>query len=183
MKACAGISEKEISDAMFQMRPLKAPGPDGFSAWFYQRHWDIVNKGIVAATQKFFYEGVLPDWVNDTAIVLILKGSNPEELKEFRPISLCNMIYKLISKCIVNRLRGLLDEIISPEQSAFVPSRHITDNALIVFECVHEIQRNNSRRGDFYAYKLDLSKAYDRVDWGFLKYVLEKLGFHQKFVQ
>jgi hypothetical protein len=77
----------------------------------------------------------------------------------------------------------LLDEVISPEQSAFVLTRWITDNALLAFECVHEIQKDNSRRGDFCAFKLDLSKAYDRVDWGFLKCVMEKLGFHMKFVQ
>jgi hypothetical protein len=161
------FSEKEISDTMFQMGPLKAPSPDGLPAQFYQRHWDIVGKDIVMAAQKFFYDGVLPDGVNDTAIVLILKGSNPKELKEFRSTSLCNVIYTLISKCIVNRLWVLLDEIISPEQSSFVPFRRITDNALIAFECGHEIQRNNGRRGDFYVYKLDLSKAYDRVDWDF----------------
>jgi hypothetical protein len=71
--------------------------------------------------------------------------------------------------CIVNRLRPILDEIISLKQSAFVPSRRITDNAIIAFECTHEIQKLNGRRGDFCAYKLDLSKTYDRVDWDFLK--------------
>jgi hypothetical protein len=86
------------------------------------------------------------------------------------------VIYKLISKGIVNRLQGILDEIINPGQSAFVPTRRITDNALIAFECAHEIQRTNGRRGNFCAYKLDLSKAYDCVDWGFLKWVMEKLG-------
>jgi hypothetical protein len=110
---CKEFSEKEILDAMFQMGPLKAAGPDGFPARFYQRHWDIVGKDIVAATQMFFCDGVLPNGVNDTAIVLLLKGSDREELKEFKPISLCNVIYKLISKCIVNRLWVLLDEIIS----------------------------------------------------------------------
>jgi hypothetical protein len=165
------------------MGSLKAPCPDGFPARFYQRHWDIVSKDVMVATQKFFCNGVLPEGVYDTAIILIPKGSNPGELKEFLPISLCNMIYKLITKCIINRLQGSLDEIISPEQSAFVPSRRISDNAIIAFECVHEIKRNNGRRGDFYAYKVDLSKAYDRVDWGFLRCVLEKLGFHQKFIQ
>jgi hypothetical protein len=71
------FSKKEIADAMFQMGLLKAPGPDGFPARFYQRHWDIVGKDITTATQRFFCEGALPDGVNDTAIVLILKGNNP----------------------------------------------------------------------------------------------------------
>jgi hypothetical protein len=102
--------------------------------------------------------------INDTSIVLIPKGNDPEELTDFRRISLRNVIYKLISKCIVNRFRPILDEIISPEQSTFVPSRRITDNAIIAFECTHEIQKLNGRRGDFCVYKLDLPKAYDSVD-------------------
>jgi hypothetical protein len=177
------VSEKEIADVLFQMGPLKALSPDGFPARFYQRHWNILNKDVVNAVQNFFQEGVMPHGVNDTTIVLILKVNDPEELKDFRPISLCNIIYKLISMCLVNRLRFMLDDVVSQEQSAFVLNRRITDNALIAFECVHAIQRNNGRRGDFCAYKLDLSKAYDRVDRDFLKSVMEKLGFHNKFVQ
>jgi hypothetical protein len=116
---------------MFQMGPLKAPRPDGFLARFYQRHCGTVKDDVMAATKRFFLDGVMPEGINDTAIVLIPKGTEPEDLKDFRPISLCNVIYKLISKCIVNRLRGILDEIISLEQSAFMPTRRITDNALI----------------------------------------------------
>lgn len=67
------------------------------------------------------------------------------ELTDFRQISLCNVIYKLISKCVVNRLHCILDEIVSPEQSAFVPTRRVTDNALLAFECTHAIQRTNGR--------------------------------------
>lgn len=129
----------------------------------------------------FFADGILPAGVNDTSIVLIPKGQNPEQLKDFGPISLCNVIYKVISKCLVNRLRPLLDEHIFPEQSAFLPGRMISDNALIAFECLHAIQRGQNE--EFCAYKLDLSKVYDRVDWGFLKKLLEKLGFHRKWVQ
>jgi hypothetical protein len=132
---------------------------------------------------KKIQDGVIPHGLNDTTIVLIQKTKDPEELVDFKPISLCNMIYKLISRCIVNRLRGILDEVVSQEQSVFVPTKRITDNALIAFEFIHAIQRNSGRRDDYCAYKLVLSKAYDRVDWGFLKCVLEKLGFHTKFVQ
>jgi hypothetical protein len=138
---------------------------------------------VVHTVHKFFHDGDMPEGINDTSIVLIPKGNDLEELTNFRPISLCNVVYKIISKCIANRLRLILDVIINPEQSAFVPSRRITDNAIIAFECAHEIQRSNGRRGDFCAYKLHLSKAYDRVDWGFLKQMMMKLGFHSKFIQ
>jgi hypothetical protein len=125
----------------------------------------------------------MPEGVNDTAIVLIPKVQSPETLKDFRPISLCNVVYKVVSKCLVNRLRPLLDGIISENQSAFIPGRLITDNALLAFECIHAIQQDNSDRRNFCAYKLDLAKAYDRVDWSYLEHVLVKLGFHRVWVQ
>lgn len=137
----------------------------------------------MAAMQSFFTDGVMPQGINDTALALIPKGPNPEELKDFTPISLCNVVYKIISKCLVNRLRPRLDSLISQEQSTFVPGRRITDNALIAFECIHAIQNGADDRQEFGAYKLDLAKAYDRVDWGFLKCLLEKLGFHHQWVQ
>lgn len=105
----------------------------------------------------------MPEGVNDTVIVLIPKKDDPESLRDFRPINLCNFIYKVVSKCLVNRLRPLLQEIISPTQSAFIPGRLITDNALIAFECIHAIMKNRDARGNYCAYKLNLAKAYDRV--------------------
>ena len=96
---------------------------------------------VTAAVKEFFRSGIMPEGVNDTAIVLIPKIDNPVKLADFRPISLCNIIYKVVSKCLVNRLRPMLEDIISPEQSAFVPGRLITDNVLIAFECIHHIQQ------------------------------------------
>lgn len=121
----------------------------------------------------------MPDGVNETCIVLIPNIPHPETLKDFRPISLCNVIYKVVSMCMVDRLRPLLKDIISQNQSAFIPGRLITDNAIIAFECLHAISSTTDERSGYCAYKLDLSKAYNRVDWGFLNKVLLK-GFLNK---
>jgi hypothetical protein len=125
----------------------------------------------------------MPPGVNETTIVLIPKKEDPKLLKDFRPISLCNVIYKVVSKCLVNRLRPLLQELIEPMQSAFVPGRLITDNTLIAFECLNAIDQGSSRCREFGALKLDLSKAYDRVDWGYSEGVLLWLGFQSKWIQ
>jgi hypothetical protein len=110
--------------------------------------------------QLFFETGIMPSEVNDTAIVMIPKKNEPQELKDFGPISLCNMTYKVVSKCIANRLHLILDEIIAPTQSAFIPGRLTTDNALMAFECIHSIQTGGAARSNFCAYKLDMAKAY-----------------------
>ena len=125
----------------------------------------------------------MPEGVNDTAIVLIPKVQYPETLKDYRPISLCNVIYKIVSKCLVNRLRPLLDDLIAANQSAFILGRLITDNVLIAFECIYAIQQDASDRSNFCAYKLDLAKAYDRVDWNYFQQAMEKLGFQRKWIQ
>jgi hypothetical protein len=109
----------------------------------------------------------MPEGGNDTSIVLIPKKNDSEELKDFRPISLCNVIFKVVSKCLVNRLRPLLQDIISPTQSDFIPSRLIADNALMAFECIHSIRTGSAIHRKFCAYKLDMAKVYDHVDWRF----------------
>lgn len=144
---------------------------------FFQRSWDVLRHDVVKAVRQFFETGLMPEGVNDTAIILILKINDPQSIRDFRPISLCNVIYKVVSKCLVNRLRPLLDGIICTTQSAFIPGRLITDNALIAFECVHTLQKNLDQGGELCAYKLDLAKAYDRVDWRTLEGTLIRLGF------
>jgi hypothetical protein len=106
----------------------------------------------------------MPLRVNDTLIVLIPNGDDPKGLKDYHTISLCNVLYKIILKCMVNRLRPLLAEVISENQSAFIPDRLITDNAPLAFECLHYMEHGEKANTSFCAYKLDLSKAYDRID-------------------
>jgi len=171
----------EVKEALFMMGANKAPGPDGLTAGFFQFHWETLGPSVTGAVLNFLNGGSMPESVNSTTIVLIPKIKNPQEMKQFRPISLCNVIYKICSKVLTNRLRSCLDEIISEEQSAFVPGRLITDNVLIAYECTHYLKRKKGKAGAC-AVKLDMAKAYDRVEWKYLMDIMLKLGFHDTFV-
>ncbi|KAL6184978.1 hypothetical protein ACLB2K_041113 [Fragaria x ananassa] len=109
-------------------------------------------------------------------------GDDISEVTDFRPISLCNVIYKLISKTIVNRMKAVLPEVISQYQSAFVPGRCIHDNVITAFEVIHSIKAKLAGDVPHCVLKLDISKAYDRVEWVFLQGVLQKLGFNAQWV-
>lgn len=171
----------EVDRALASMKPNKSPGIDGFTAGFFQKHWRSIGPGVTRPLLDFLNGGDLPECINQTILVLTPKVKNPQELKQFRPISLCNVIYKLCSKVIANRLRPLLNDIISEEQSAFVPGRLITDDVLIAYECTHYLKRKKGKQGA-YAVKLDTEKAYDRVEWDYLKGMMVKLGFAESFV-
>lgn len=149
--------------ALSQMGPLKSPGPDGFAVCFYQQSWGLVRDEVCNAFLSFLNGGAFDNSINKTFIALIPKVKNPSCITEYRPISLCNVLYKLIAKVLANRMKNVLPIIISQTQSAFIPGRLITDNILIAFEAFHFIDvRINGRQG-FMALKLDMSKAYNRV--------------------
>ncbi|XP_021771689.1 uncharacterized protein LOC110735811 [Chenopodium quinoa] len=169
------FSDSEIKKAMLNLHCSKSPGPDGFTVDFFKSYWHEVGQLVIDSVKQFLRTGnMLKEW-NQSLLVLIPKVKVPELASQFRPISLCNTAYKCISKCLVNRLKPILPSLITENQHAFIPGRYMEDNILLSHELMHLI---NSRRGsNFTAIKIDMSKAYDRVDWLFLLKVLQAFGF------
>jgi len=113
------------------MKPLKAPGVDGLHVVFYQSQWHIVGHSFCRFIKNSFSSASIPKEINTTLLVLIPKVDHPVNLKMYRPISLCTVAYKTISKIVANRLQALMPILIGPQQTSFVPSRHIIDNIVI----------------------------------------------------
>lgn len=175
-------TEDEIRKAIKQMHPDKAPGPDGMTPIFYQKFWSVVRRDVIAVILGILNDGHNPKPLNHTHIVLIPKIKNPSSPKDFRPISLCNVIFRIITKVIANRVKSILSHVISATQSAFLPGRIITDNAMTAFEIFHSMKHKKRGRKGIMAMKLDMSKAYDRVEWKFLEEVMSKLGFCNNWI-
>jgi hypothetical protein len=172
----------EVDIALKQMHPLKSPRSDGMSACFYQNAWSTICSEACKAVLGYLNGGDFDEVINETYITLIPKVKNPSRLTEYRPISLCNVLYKLIAKVLANRLKKVLSHIISENQSAFVPSRLITDNVLVAFEALQTMDVRMKGTKGYMALKLNMSKAYDRVEWDFLEANLLKIGFARRWV-
>ena len=176
-------SAEEIKAVLFQMGPTKAPGPYSMNALFYQKFWHIVGDDVIAVVLDFLNSGNMNFELNYTNIVLIPKNKSPERMSDYRPISLCNIIYKIIFKVMANRLKQILPNLISPTQSAFVPSRLITDNVLVAYETLHSMHCKKKGKKGALGLKLDISKAYDRVKWAFLEKIMYNLGFPEAWIE
>ena len=127
----AMVTPKEIKDALWSMQQYKAPEPDGLSMGFFQRFWMIVGNSVREEVEKVFLTKKVPGYLNKTHIVLIPKIQGPETIGNYKPISLCNSIYKVISTVLVTRIRPYPESLISPYQAAFILRRRGADNAII----------------------------------------------------
>ena len=121
--------------------------------------------------KRIFTEKKVPEYLNTTHLALIPKIQGPETLGNYRPISLCNTVYKVLTKIIVARLRPFLGKLISPLQTAFVPGRKGMDNVIIAQEIIHSLSRKKGNTG-YMAIKIDLEKAYDKLEWSFVREML-----------
>jgi hypothetical protein len=173
------ITQEEVNQAVKTMPPGKAPGPDGFTTDFFHYCWDLIKHEVWEVIEESRASGLVLPALNATFLTLIPKEERVTNPKQFRPIALCNVIYKIITKVIANRLKPILPFVISKEQAGYVEGRQIMDSVILAHEIIHSLK---STRTPGMLIKLDLSKAFDRANWKYLRAVLDSFGFDQGWI-
>lgn len=171
------FSEEEIKNAVFASDRAGAPGPDGIPFGFYQHFWDLVKTDLCSVVDAFSHNRLSLVHLNQAVVYLLPKEKKVTTIKQYRPISLVNCSMKIISKLMTLRLDPIMDRLIDPTQSAFVKGRYILDNVVLSHEILHSC-RQSKEQG--VVIKLDLEKAYDKVNWSFLLEVMRTRGFDQQ---
>uniref|UniRef100_A0A803QQW6 Reverse transcriptase domain-containing protein n=1 Tax=Cannabis sativa TaxID=3483 RepID=A0A803QQW6_CANSA len=177
----ADYTEKEVKAALFSIPDIKAPGSDGFGSAFYQDNWALVGSDFIAAILSFLSTGKMLKEINTTTITLIPKVACPKSVVDFRPISCCNVLYKTATKVICNRLKRILPDLIADNQGGFIHGRYIAHNVLVCQDLVRLYGRKNCKPSCMI--KINLRKAYDTVEWGFLEEMLMEFSFPDQFIK
>ena len=168
------ISLEEVKQALFHMNKNKSPGHDGLTVEFYQAFWETIGTDLVEVFEECYELGVMSDSMNEALIRLIYKRSGDKyDLKNWRPISLLNVDYKILSEVITNRMRLIMPIVIGDEQSSGVPNRNIHENLMVVRDVVDFVNWNNLQGA---VISLDQEKAFDRINWVYMFSILEKMG-------
>ena len=179
-KICKSVSLEEIKASMFAINGDKSPDPDGYSTHFFKHAWANVGTDVVTAILDYFQTSRMIPAFNATSVALVPKCPNPSQIKDYRPISCCTIIYKCITRILAIRMKNLMPFLVSPSQSAFVVGRSITDNVLLAQELARGYNRTSlSPRC---CIKIDLQKVFDTLDWGFILGVLEVMKFLSEFI-
>ncbi|WZZ57367.1 hypothetical protein YC2023_057474 [Brassica napus] len=176
------VTEEEVFTSVMDIGSHRTPGPDGFSAVFYHHYWDDIKDEIMKEITEFFETGHLDPQLSCTNLCLIPKVYPPSSMKDFRPIALCNVSYKIITKVLVNRLKAHLGSIISENQNAFIPGRMISDNIVVAHEVFHCLKAGKRQATSYMAVKTYITKAYDRLEWRFLAETMKHLGFDRRWI-
>ena len=161
------------------MKPDSAPGPDGFTTRFFTCCWEIIKYDLLKMIRYSQKTSKLGGSTNSSFLALIPKEKGATSFNQFRPISLCNTGYKLITKIIASRLKIILPRIIPENQGGFIKGRKILDNIILVQEAIHS---SFHRKEKGMVIKLDLANAFDCVRHEFLFAVMAKFGFSLNFI-
>lgn len=149
---------------------------------YIKKHWDIIGPEVTSTILDILNNGIDFADINKTNLVLIPKKKSPSSPLDSRPISLCNVVYNILSKVLVNRLKYVMPSLVSDTQKAFVHDRSIFDNILVAHEVARSMKRKRSGHVGFVGVKLDMSKAYDCIEWVYVTSMLATLGFSNKWV-
>ena len=174
------ITPMEIKQALHSLPNGKVSGPDGFTKEFYIAAWPIIGRDFIVAVQSFFVFGFMPAGVNATILSLIPKTTTAQTLKDYRPIACCNLLYKVISKVLANRLKIIFPDAVEANQCAFIKDRLLLENVLLASELVTGYHRSTNKENC--AIKFDISKAFDTVKWSFIGSVLQAMGMPLQFI-
>lgn len=159
---------------------VKSPGPDGYSVEFLRASWDTVGADVVEAVGEFFRNCRLLKDLNTTAICLIPKSPQDCTLGDYRPISCCNVVYKIISKILVKRMKPILAGCVSPSQAAFLKGRSLGENMLLASELIRNYKSPSCRKSSML--KVDIKKAFDTVCWDLVLKIFEAQNFPPLFI-
>lgn len=141
------FTTSEIFNAINHMGAFKAPGPDGFQTAFYQRQWPIIRESITKLVKDIFRDPSQVREVNETFLTFIPKVDQVYNISDFRPISLCNVSYKIVTKILAQRLRTVMGMLTNPCQSSFIPNRQSKDNIVIAQEIFHSMRKKKVKKG------------------------------------
>ena len=155
---------EEVKRALFNMRPSKPPGLEGMSPFFFQKYWHIVGSDVTSVVLSMLHSSHLLHKMNYTHIVLIPKINEPKSVSNYQLISLRNAVSRIVPKVLANQLKLILPCVISNSQSAFVSNHLIIDNTIVAFEVLHRMQNKRTGKKGQMTIKLDIRKAYDRVE-------------------
>jgi hypothetical protein len=172
------FEKEEILHVLQEANGDKAPGPDGFTMAFFQQCWRVVEADVLAVFDEFHEFCSFEKSLNATFLALIPKKQNASNIRDFRPISLIGCMYKMVAKVLTNRLKIVLENLVSETQNAFVGGRQILDSVLVANESLDSRLKSGNPG---IICKLDIEKAYDHVNWNCLLYILERMGFGSRW--
>lgn len=173
-------SEQEVYRALMTLGPNKSAGPDGINASLIQQQWASFKPAVLAQVKEFFETCHMPSNISRSNLILIPKIEDPVKVTDFRPISVCNIIYKIISKILTLRLKPYIALCISKSQCAFLPGREISESIILFREVLHSFNQSGYRNKEF-CLKVDLAKAFDKMDWDYIAQILHIYNLPQKF--